>query len=82
MGDLHRDVEVVQQRRVNVAELMPRPTPESRRLRCRLQHVVHVLVGWTGHRVPVDGRVAEKDAQAFPGWQRGIEGSNIPTMPA
>ena len=43
----------------------------------RVAPVVHVLVGWTGHRAPVDGRVAEKHAEAFPGWQRGIEGSNV-----
>ena len=39
LRDLHRHVEVVEQRRMDVAELMPRHTSEPRRLRRRLQHV-------------------------------------------
>jgi hypothetical protein len=36
LRDLHRHVEVVERVRVNVAELMPRYTPQARFLRRRL----------------------------------------------
>ena len=36
LRDLHRHAEIVEQRRVNVAELMPRHAPEPRAFRRRL----------------------------------------------
>src|SRR5690349_3213434 len=38
LSDLDRHLQVVEQRRVNVAELMPRHCAEPSRFRCRLQH--------------------------------------------
>lgn len=45
LGDLHRDMEIVQQRRVDVAELMPRHPSEARWLR-RLQQTAGLRLTW------------------------------------
>jgi uncharacterized protein (DUF2132 family) len=43
LGNLHWDLQVIEQGRMNVAELMPRHASKPRSLGCRLQHIPQQL---------------------------------------